>query len=561
MNKLLLNMVMLLQGVWRSMGADVDQLRAILQVRLMLDDRKPVALGRSARQKKDRKYGSALNFFVSLVMGVVYMLPLITIADGLLGLTVYFSLLISIISLMLITDFSSVLFDARDKFILFPRPVNDKTIVLARMLHVFIYLFRIVLPMSLPGWVVLGVVHGWQAALIFPLPLVLMVFLVLFIVNSVYLLVLRIAKPEKFKDVINYFQIATSVVFFASVYLFPRLLESQSFINVNIQDHPMLRLAPSYWLAACWAWVGFDVYLGGTYALSVLAIVLPVLCMYAVVRWLSPQFSRRIAGIDNVEVAEYKPAARAKRSSGRFYQWLAQVLNRTDEARAGFMIAWLQTSRSRSFRMRVFPSFAFVPVYFIFIITKDGESFSDSLARVGNKPSHLILLYYSSFVMVSVLNYLYISEQYKASWVYYASPVEVPGRIMSGALKAVLVKFYVPFVAVLSLFVVYIWGVPAIMDVVLALVNVSLFVACMARIGRQLPFSTAEQMKQGGSRVVKSLLVMTIPLGLGFGHYFARNLWWLECIFLGLSAMALWLVWDSYSRVSWEKVMRTAEEG
>ncbi len=555
-------MVMLLQGVWRGMGADVDQLRAILQVRLILDDRKPVAMGRSAKQKKDRKYGSVLNFFVSLVMGLVYMIPLLTIQDALLGLTVYFSLLISIMSLMLITDFSSVLFDARDKFIIFPRPVTDKTIVLARMLHVFIYLFRIVLPMSLPGWVVLGLVHGWQAAVIFPVPMVFMVFLVLFIVNSVYLLVLRLAKPEKFKDVINYFQIATSVVFFASVYLFPRMLESENFMYVNIQDHPMLRLAPSYWLAACWAWVGFDVHLNGTYTLSTLAIIVPVLCMYAVVRWLSPQFSRRIAGIDNVEVAEYKPVVTAKRSSsGRLYQWLAQVLNRTDEARAGFMIAWLQTSRSRSFRMRVFPSFAFVPVYFIYIITQDGQSLSEAIAHVGNKPRHLILLYYSSFVMVSVLNYLYISEQFKASWVYYAAPVEVPGRIMSGALKAVLVKFYVPFVAVLSVFIVYIWGAPAILDVVLALVNVSLFVACMARIARQLPFAAAEQMKQGGSRVVKSLVAMAIPLGLGFCHYFSRNLWWLECIFLGLSCIALWLVWDSYSRVSWAKVMRAAEEG
>ena len=46
MNKFLLYMVMLLSGLWESLGADIDQLKAILKVRLMLDDRKPMTLGR-----------------------------------------------------------------------------------------------------------------------------------------------------------------------------------------------------------------------------------------------------------------------------------------------------------------------------------------------------------------------------------------------------------------------------------------------------------------------------------------------------------------------------------
>ena len=49
MNKLLLYIVMLPLALWRSMGADVNQLKAILGIRLILDDRKPVAIGRNQK--------------------------------------------------------------------------------------------------------------------------------------------------------------------------------------------------------------------------------------------------------------------------------------------------------------------------------------------------------------------------------------------------------------------------------------------------------------------------------------------------------------------------------
>ena len=555
-------MVMLPSALWRSMGADIEQLRAILNVRLTLDDRKPMGIGRQQKQKKDRKHVSLLNIFIFLVMGGIYMMPLAIVKDRVFSLTMFFSLMLTIMTLMLITDFSNVLFDARDKYILFPRPVNDRTLVLARMLHVFIYLFRIVLPMSLPAWVMLGYLDGWHSATLFPFVLILVVCLALFFVNSVYLLVLNIAKPEKFKDIINYFQIAASAVFFASVYLLPRFFDSEHTHDFNILNYPWVRFAPSYWLAACWSWIGYPVNLAGTAYYSVLAVVFPLLCMYVLVKWLSPRFSQKISGIDTVDAAEYKPlAGKARNAGSRFYQKLAYTFNRTDDARAGFMIAWLQTSRSRSFKMRVYPTFAYIPVYFLYLLTQNHTSLSDAFNHLSYQPRHLLLLYMSSFVMLSALSYLTMSDQYKAAWVYYATPVVTPGKIMVGAFKAIWVKYFLPFFLSLSVFILYIWGRDAVMDIILAMVNVTLFVSCMARISyRHLPFSTAEQMKQGGSRILKSFIVMIVPTILGFGHFFAMHLLWLKLVFLALSAILLWLVMDSYSNTTWQNMIKGEAE-
>ena len=562
MNKIFLNLIMIPSGLWRSLGADIVQLRAILNTRLILDDRNPMTIGRMNKAKTDRKYASLLNSIASLVLGFMYMFPLLVVKDRVFSLTLYFSFLMMVITLMLITDFSNVLFDTRDKYILFPRPVSDRTLVLARLLHVVIYLFRIIIPMALPAWVMLGYLDGWKSALLFPLPLVLLVFLVLFIVNSVYLVVLKLAKPEKFKDVINYFQVLASVVFFASVYLMPRFFDPSRPGEFNIVNYSWVKYIPSYWLGVCWSWLGYAVSLPGTAVLSALAVILPLGCMYMLVKWLAPQFSQRISGIDAVDAGAYVAPGTRQAPPGKFYQKIAYAFNRNDDARAGFMIAWLQTSRSRSFRMRVYPTFAYVPVYFFYLLsTSHKASFTEEFHNLASGSRHLLLLYMSSFVMITSLTYLTMSDQYKAAWVYYATPVEKPGKIMIGAFKALWVKYFLPFFIALSVFVLYVWGIPAIWDIVLALVNVTLFVSCMAYISyRNLPFSIMEQVKQSGNRILKSFLVMIIPMTLGFGHYFAIHLLWLKLVFLMLSSILLWLVWDSYANTSWAKMFKTENE-
>ena len=92
MNKLLLYLVMTPSALWGSMGADVVQLRAILKIRLMLDDRKPMGIGRQQNKKKI-KYGSLFSSFIYLVMGFFYMMPLNVIQDRILSLTIYFTIL------------------------------------------------------------------------------------------------------------------------------------------------------------------------------------------------------------------------------------------------------------------------------------------------------------------------------------------------------------------------------------------------------------------------------------------------------------------------------------
>lgn len=549
---------MLPSGVWHGMGADLEQLRAILTVRLKMDDRKPLSFGRQQAQKKERKAGSFFSMFISFIMGCLYIMPLALFKDNVFALWAYYTSFLFILTFMLITDFSNVLFDPKDKFTLLPRPVNDSTLLLSRLLHVFIYLLRIVLPMCLPGWVFIGIMMGWQYVVLFPVPLLLMVFMVLFIVNGFYLLLLKFASPGRFKEIINAFQIGFSIIVFAMSYLMPRVLNSHLIEHMDLKSFGWVRYVPSYWIAACYSWFGPAPVLPGTRLLSLLAIVVPLACLWITVKYLSPQFAIRIGAVDAFESGESTGKAKVGTKS-KLYLKLAKLFNRDEAGQAGFIMAWLQTSRSRTFKMRVYPTFAYVPIYFAYLITMGKEPLKNIWTNLPERNVFLVLLYMSAFVMAQAINYVTTSDQYKAAWIYYASPVEKPGKVMDGAFKAVWVKYFLPYFLIISAFVISVWGLGKILDIVVAMVNVTLFIAVIIRFSyRAFPFSMMEQISNSGTKILRAFVTLIIPAGLGFGHYMAIefHLWWLEIIFLILSTILLWLIWDSYSNTTWEDLKR-----
>ena len=319
MNKVLLKLVMLFSGLWKSMGADIEQLEAILAIKLKMDDRKPLSFGRK-NNKKEMRYTTWLNMFFSVITGFIYLIVLFAFRDKVTGLFMYFIAFLFLLTFSLITDFSNMLFDAKEKYVLIPRPVSDKTIFLSRTLHTFIYLLRVVLPMALPGWIALGIRDGWQSAVLFPLPLILMVFMALFLVNGCYLLILKLAKPEKFKEVINYFQIIFSILIFAMYYVLPRLMDASDIKNMNVVLYPAAKYFPSYWLASFWLWI-LPGAAGATKWLSVLAILLPLACLWITIKWLAPTFAARISAVDGA-VVESKHRSVGKKKGKALYKVL-----------------------------------------------------------------------------------------------------------------------------------------------------------------------------------------------------------------------------------------------
>lgn len=456
-------------------------------------------------------------------------------------------------ALTLVSDFTNVLIDPRDQFILMPRPVNDRTIAVSRILHISIYVLRLALLMGLPGIILVGFVDGILAVPLFFVQVIEATFLCIFIVNIVYLLMMRSVSPQRFKDIISYFQIGFSVFIFAVYYLLPRLIDVHRLAQVNIIAHHWAWVAPPVWIAALNELLIRHNTSGViTGILAVLGFALPLVGLWLVASVLAPGFNRRLAVMATSDGNSNSAANAKKARRSGFLNSVAHLVAPDPVENAGFKITWKLAARTREFRMKVYPSFAFVPIWFVyFMFSGKHGNFSD----IQNGKSYIILMYLCTFILSSILMNISMSPKFKSAWVYYATPIDKPGKILSGMYKAIITIYFFPYFLVAASAIVIIWGPDTINDLIFA------FLACMIYgmllalfMVKGLPFSRPVLLKQGGGRGIASLVIMLFAAAIGFVHYLIIG-WemvvWISIIpLLGIN----WLMFHHYKKQNWDSI-------
>jgi hypothetical protein len=331
-------------------------------------------------------------------------------------------------------------------------------------------------------------------------------------------------------------------------------------MSITLKELPWVHWIPTYWLAGLWTWFyKVDFVFAGTKLLSVVAILLPFAAIWATVKWLAPKFINGIALGDGQEVVLQKPSTKNGKQSPKLYKYIAALLNKNPESRAGFELTWLQTARNRAFKMKVYPSLAYIPIYFFFVVlSRPGQDYSQILVRMTSPKVYLILLYMCTFALSTAAMNLIYSEQYKASWIFFAPAIERPGNIMSGALRAIIVKFYLPFTALVAGVVIYVNGWKVVPEVIFTQFNILIFVLVSLRASlTALPFSVKEQMRERGAKnFIRQLLVFLIIPILGGAHYLTIKFWLLKFVVYPLIIILFWMLWDSYKKTSWKDIIQ-----
>lgn len=558
MNKFFLYLVSLLNPVWRRLGVDVEQLRAILEVKLKMDDRRPSAYTQARQQKKKEiKNGSWGVIIMSFVMGIFYLYAFFIAKDHFLQMLIWFSLFMMMMSTTLIADFTSVLIDVKDNFVILPKPVNDKTVVVSRMMHIVIHISKIVVPMMLPVLVYLFFETGAISALWFVVLALLLCIFSIFLINAVYLIALQLTTPEKFKEILNWIQMGLSVLLFGIVYLAPRVMKDVNLAEVKLSDHTWLNLVPLTWFAAAWQAVTDGIYTPQFLIFIALSFIVPFVSLWLVIKIFAPSFNRKLAMLGGSGTDSGKPEKAHAVSAGiPWYKRLARLFTTNSQERLSFELVWLVTGRSREFKLKVYPSLAYVVIYFIyFFFTGDHTSAGEKWKHLPETKMFIFLIYSSSFAFITAISNLVYSDKYKSAWVYFAAPIESPGLLLMGAFKASLVKFFVPFYLLLSAFSLWVWGLKIMPDLVLGFFNVIVINLAFAFIYlRRLPFSAELNIKQSAGTFIKGILILIIPGVIGVGHYFIAGYLWLVLIFGLMSFAALYLLYTKYRETGWAKL-------
>lgn len=563
-DKFLLKAFLLATPLFRKLNIDINHLQAILVAKLTMDNRRPAAFQQMQRSKEKKELNSATlkTMLVSLVMGLFFLMSFAIGTDITTKLTVFFSMFIFMLAATLITDFTSVLIDTRDNLIILPKPINDATFVTARLIHIGIHINKLLIPLAFPSLIALIVIGGIAAVIPFLLMVFLATLLGIFLINAVYIVILKITEPAKFQSVISYFQIAFAVFIYGGYQLLPRLLEASGMENMTMSQVKNIIFYPPFWFAnACNSLMTLS--FTGLSSLSLmLAFVVPGLSIFVVIRYFAPSFNRQLSMINssNAEISTRKISEAKNIRSEISVPWiekLASFVTRGGNEFMGFLFAWKMMSRSRDFKMKVYPGFGYILVLMAMVIFRSKSlHLSDFTTITEHAKSILILGIYASSLMVStaILQLAY-SEKYKAAWIFAISPIENPGKIISGAVKAVLAQFYFPIVILIAIPAMLLAGIGLFPNLLLGCLNIITITALIAYFSlRNIPFTASQQNVSKSNTFIKSMLNMFIPLMIGVLHYFMFEYTWVIILLVFLSGIAAWMVLDSIRNLGWAKV-------
>ncbi|HVX50635.1 MAG TPA: hypothetical protein VHB48_10785 [Chitinophagaceae bacterium] len=562
-NKILLKIVLLPSGLYKRMGINTNQLKAILTTKLIIDDRRPNSFQqmRQKARKKPVSTATLSTMLMSLVVGGLFTYMSFILTDTITRFTIYFSFFIAFLASVLIADFTSVLIDIRDTYIILPKPVTDKTFVLSRLLHIFIHVCKIVIPMVLPGAIFFTASYNIAVLAAFLFMVLMATLFTIFLINACYILILKITTPQKFQNIISYIQIAFAVFFYACYQLVPRMMTK--FAGFNINHTRFIWLLPSYWFAGAIQQVYAPSPSIQLWFCAALSLVAPVFCLWLVIKYFAPSFNKKLSLISaGVSESSDKTTVKKEGAPTAYSMLLARLFTKQGTERTGFLFTWKMMLRSREFKMKVYPSIGYMLVIIVLMFfNMKGLSFSDvQLQTSKGKAATLIVIYFSNLLLIGALGQITMYDKFKAAWIFFTTPIDVPGKIVSGAVKASIAQFFFPIAFITAVILVSIAGVSIIPNILFGYCNVLLVSAVSAFLTtNKLPFSSPTTTR-GSAGMLRLFTVMILGFFIAFAHYSLYNITPVIVILAFISGGAAWMIFDSIKKYSWKKISSNYED-
>lgn len=492
--------------IFSRFDIDYGMMRKILQMKLTMDQRRAPTIFNNAKKKEGNQFIKSLGIYA--LYGLI-LIPFIFLGDNYIFLmSIIFGISMFILMTSMISDFSSVLLDVRDKNILNTKPVNARTISAAKIVHVSIYMALLTGAfMGVPSLVMLAR-HGIVFFLLFLVMLLLLVFFIIALTALVYIFILRFFNGERLKDMINYVQILLSIGIIVGYQV---LIRSFDFVNFDFT------YIFSWWhvfIPPIWFGAPFELLLHGDLSpvmiiLSLMALVIPILSITLYYR-LMPAFESNLQKL-------MEGTGKGRKKAFHPENMLAKLVCFRKEERVLFRFSYQMLKQERDFKMKVYPSLGIAIVFpFIFIFSQLSDG---SFAELAASNTYLTI-YICSIMITLVVQMLKYSANYKGSWIYRAAPIKQPGALYSAALKAFLLKLYVPIFLLMAVLYIAIFSFRIIPDlaVVLASACFLTLLSYKAINNNTYPFSEAFQSAQDANSMKNFLMMFLIGLFAGI-HY------------------------------------------
>lgn len=519
--------------MFKKSKVDYQIMRQILALKLTQDNRRETILTKS-QGLDENETNFFLSYWLYILMGF-FMIPLAFISDSpFIGLSLFFGIILFLLISTMLSDFSSVILDTRDKSILLTKPINKETVTLARFIHIFIYLMRLMIMITVPGLISFSINYSVLFGGVLLLTMVLLCFLSILGTSFIYTFLMKYFEGEKLKDVINIFQIFFMIIMNVGYHVMIRMFD---FIDFALVFKPKWW---SYLLPPAWFAAVFEVLFYGQrgieyFILSALGIIVPIISMVIHIKIIAPQFETYLSKLDRMDQVTASKKGYLYKLREKFNDFIAK--GHIERTFISFTRVMLKKERSIKFKIYPLLALAFaLPLVLIGMNILDQVDVS-FLEALGDDKT-VLYFYLSSFMLGELPTMLQFSDQYKGAWIYGVAPIEDREQILKGAMKGLLSTYIVPIWTVLLTMGVFIYGLKGLLHftVIFSAGYIALLLSYKFS-EKNLPFSIkhSNEIQKKGS--FKRILIFLLVIG---GSYFIHLK--IYSTTLALSGFALVLV-------------------
>jgi len=537
------------QSLYKKLGVNYKVMRMILQIKLTMDGRRvstTMANNKKTDENTDKNNYLRLlmfNAFMSIFIGLIMMYDMSSLKATNIVIGINLFMMVS----LMISDFSTVLLDVKEKNILLPKPIDSKTFNAAKTTHICIYLMGLSLSLNVIPLIIGTVKYGVLFFVIFIIENILAVLIVIAMTALLYTLVLKFFDGKKLKDIINYFQILMAFIFAFGYQLVSRVFNTTS---MNSEYVPKIwhALLPSMWFAA-----PFGILIDGNKQpflifLVVLAIIGPIMLITLYIKRVVPYFEKNLQKLNDNGGAVSQGSEKRK-------EFIAALVCKDNIEKSMFKFTQNMIATERSLKLKVYPSLAmavFMPVLFMFMNRE--ESFVDNIQTGYGGKIHL-LMYISILLLCFCIAYINNSDSYKGALIYKVLPIENPGVILKGAVKGTIFKLIIPVYIFEAAIFLILKGPSIIMD--LSAMFLVLLISSLVYFkisNKAMPFSVKFAIADSGKLIGPGITTMLLLGVLAIVHIVIRN----NIIFVGIYVLVLLIVnvilWKTSFKVSWKDI-------
>ncbi|WP_424320889.1 ABC transporter permease [Lacticaseibacillus chiayiensis] len=533
-----------LRPTFEKRGIQFDQLRLILATKSLLASRESSGLGSMFNNnKRGKRSRLRITFLWNTVFGAVLGLLLLIPASIVTTFTMFMTVQLLTSFLAILTSYSSLILDPRDRTVFAARGVNDRTLSFARLLNICFYLGMTLLAMGGPGIVISSFHYGPIVAIGGFIALLFSGILSLMLALFVYLLILRFFDGERLRNMLNLVQILLMIGIYAGGQLPNLLPQSMSIFGASISDQFSWLFIPAFpaWFA------GLPMlFAGQVTALSLLLAGLSVVIPVAMTL-----IFFHFSGVFEVYLEKLNQGNARPRKLGWWFRGISALMTRPGEERTYFTLGWRVLGSERDYKLRVYPQLAYgliLPLIFI----------GNELREMSFKSASHFIAYAGIGIIVALapaLVNLRFSSQPQAMAIFQYVPFKTHGLLLRGVVKAMFARLFLLPLVLMTAITTAIGGLDALVAgiaVIILTYGITLIMG-WPLVGSQFPFASVYASNanfRGGSIGVISIilgmiaaviiifvggflggwifpLVLTLlglTFGLLLGHFYRTNL-------------------------------------